>query len=182
MRTRLDEIVEEEIDRFVFGDKAQIYLREVRIAERAFRHGVELGQYAGWIACKNGHGVFTGQEVQPAPAEEKPCNRVGCGWVQGPHIHAAAHVEEKCPDECWHGRNSWLHGLHIPLPDRRKGERRVDNSRYDARIDCYASMRPGGEARMHTHSTGLGRSGDGPVYEWLPNRRGLWDRRGKWTS
>lgn len=62
MRTRLDEIVDEETENGLRWSNAIVK----RIAERAFRHGVER---AFWSAC------LTEREwhpVQPAPAEEKP--------------------------------------------------------------------------------------------------------------
>ena len=72
MRTRLDEIVEEE--RACLNGWAAYPAGLHKIAERAFRHGVEQA-----------HGVFAyldpnGRNVQPAPAEEKPqcsCRSVG---------------------------------------------------------------------------------------------------------
>ena len=63
-------------------------------------------------------------------------------------------------------RGEW-HLLAPIAPD--PAERRVDHSRLDPRTNCYASMRPGGVARMHIRAP-LG-GGDGAVYEWLPNRR-----------
>lgn len=63
-RTRLDEIVEEE-----FYKQGGPYTMEYgeRIAERAFRHGVEQAMRE-WVAVK------PGPAIQPAPAEEKRCS------------------------------------------------------------------------------------------------------------
>jgi hypothetical protein len=117
MRSRLDDIVEEETAIVDTGgsmtsDAATILhkaYRDVakRIAERAFRHCAEL-------AYERDADPFY-LELQPAPAEEK-CH--GCG--------GAAHQ-------------------YPPSIDRRQGERRNldDASRYDARTDHYTTMRPG---------------------------------------
>ena len=72
MRTRLDEIVEEECIKGYDGTVAK------RIAERTFRHGVE--QHAALTDGDSG-------AVQPAPAEEKyqiktvPWGSVPGGWI-----------------------------------------------------------------------------------------------------
>lgn len=95
MKTRLDEIVEEEGRRWVelmrpapwTGE--QVVVAE-RIAERAFRHGVEQCDHVGTTD-------INGDDVQPAPSMEKCCD-----WVDGPHCHEGDRV----------------------FKDRRKGERR----------------------------------------------------------
>lgn len=62
MRTHLDEIVEEEIDRNLFHNP--LHLREMRIAERAFRYGVQ--RTTEWARMH----VSCNDEIQPAPATE----------------------------------------------------------------------------------------------------------------
>ena len=127
MKTRLEEIIEEESGPggwFVEQDGDTTHLGPTmrRIAERAFRHGVELGQFAGWIACKNGHGVFMGQEVQPAPARERHPEQDAVHAAQAERYKPAP-AEEKVPMRC-----PTCGGLPHPYPpslDRRKGERRV---------------------------------------------------------
>lgn len=159
MRTRLDEIVEEETRQVYPGAGAPRggYLH--RIAERAYQEGIAAALIAEWEGQIKA-GVLTGLHVSGKDVEPAPVEAEIAGWVWPVEWHDRWCLEQRYPPPCVCGKN-----------DRRKGERRVDNSRYDARTDCYTSMRPGGEARMHTHATGLGRSGDGPVYEWLPNRR-----------
>jgi L-ascorbate metabolism protein UlaG (beta-lactamase superfamily) len=61
MSTRLDEIVEEELARQEIAPKRC----GKRIAERAFRHGVDQERLI------NGGWTFVSEDVQPAPAEEK---------------------------------------------------------------------------------------------------------------
>ena len=92
MRTRLDEIVEEELASFRDDLLARTAEGE-RIAERAFRHGCEQTAKAYWAATgvtndpaplAKSVSVY-GVPVQPAPAEEKmifapPQYYAGCGW------------------------------------------------------------------------------------------------------
>ena len=105
MRTRLDEIVEEEI-RAEAGDRhagPMVAAICKRIAERAFRHGVERG----WkIAMADSSFAPV---IQPTGAEEK-CR---CG----PEPHA--------PHEPPYHIREWGYGSRYP--DARKGERRMGN-------------------------------------------------------
>jgi hypothetical protein len=91
MRNHLDEIVEEETGPAETAIDSVYRDIVLRVAERAFRHALE--QCQSTIKPEFHSLAF----VQPAPADEK------------------------CPNGCWHGRHSWLHG---PPLDRRKGERR----------------------------------------------------------
>lgn len=91
MKTRLDEIVEEEGRRWIelmrpapwTGD--QVVVAE-RIAERAFRHGAEMGGMAAISHCEqirlDKAPPEFGYTVQPAPAEEKK-HRCLCGPTYG---------------------------------------------------------------------------------------------------
>jgi hypothetical protein len=81
MRTRLDEIVEEEIPRESHYTAHAEVVRTwgKRIAERAFQHGCEMG---GMAAVRNCEQIrlgkapeYGGETVQPAPAEEKLCGK-----------------------------------------------------------------------------------------------------------
>lgn len=101
MRTRLDEIIEFEVRASGFGswntessDLTTLPATVKRIAERAFRHGVEQ-------LMKNVFVSYDTENVQPAPAEEKP---EGGRYV--------------CP----HERCQMHH------PDRRKGQRRAPDN------------------------------------------------------
>ena len=71
MRTRLDEIVDEELAAFpeLRGQPCG-----GRIAERAFRHGVEQAVFGGW-AFGGIEGVRPGPCYRPAPAENIPDRR-----------------------------------------------------------------------------------------------------------
>jgi hypothetical protein len=98
VRTRLDEIVEEEFEKV--GRVLVFSTGEIckRVAELAFRHGVERGIIEG-RKFDRGSRVEGFDHVQPAPAEEN--------------------VPVRCPT---------CGGLPHPYPpslDRRKGERRV---------------------------------------------------------
>jgi hypothetical protein len=95
MRTRLDEIVEEET-----GEDASPGWH-VRIAERAFRHGVEQ-----CVASPDWTGLQPSR-VQPAPAEEK-CR--SCWHTPHPGSPCSSGLNE-CDN--WRG-----------CDNRRKGERR----------------------------------------------------------
>ena len=149
MRTRLDEIVEEEI-RAEAGDRhagPMVAAICKRIAERAFRHGTERTHEA-FTGCTIGIWgpydklLVRGEEVRPAPAEEKwtPGDCPLCGHIahggECAHGRAMHHgstckcaslypapAEEKVPVRC-----PTCGGLPHPYPpslDRRKaGERR----------------------------------------------------------
>jgi hypothetical protein len=114
-RTRLDVIVEEELNRTFYCVGGQLEgQREVcdRIAERAFRHGAEQE----W---KNPHRYPDSREPVPAPAQEKRCSsRVGDGHPYKPPVGICA--VEGC---------GVPHYGHVPpaeekSADRRKGQRR----------------------------------------------------------
>ena len=111
-RTKLDEIVEEELKRERDMDQPLNNVYSVnlgpaiarvckRIAERAFRHGVER--------CAAHANTYPGpMNVQPAPAEEK--KRCECGHEDPGYDRPCLYTTYKCEG-----------GRH---PDRRKGERR----------------------------------------------------------
>jgi hypothetical protein len=103
VRTKLDEIVEEECKGLDAIGK--------RIAERAFRHGVERGEEFLRLTIQNLLKMDTdvlirgAERVQPAPAEEK-----SCFWrVEG--VTAQEEALRRCSS-------------FTEIPDRRKGERR----------------------------------------------------------
>jgi hypothetical protein len=77
MRTRLDEIVEEELRVGVLGISAlDATLAAKRIAARVFRHGVEQGR---------NHPQAAARSVQPAPAmEDDPSYKPGM-WYRNSH-------------------------------------------------------------------------------------------------
>ena len=126
MRTRLDEIVEEEI-RAEAGDRhagPMVAAICKRIAERAFRHGVEQAGTGMHEACKVRYsGIhFDLRGVQPAPAEERHPEQDTVHAAQAERYKPAP-AEEKVPVRC-----PTCGGLPHPYPpslDRRKGERRV---------------------------------------------------------
>lgn len=95
MRTRLDEIVEEECrGEATYGGNEITVGR--RVAERAFRHGVEQTKAAATCREANVYGINLKipefGNVQPAPAEDRCAGKTG---------------------------------IHV-CPDRRKGERRTE--------------------------------------------------------
>ncbi len=118
-RTKLDEIVDEElragIDR---GDPCRAF--GTRVAERAFRHGVEQTKKAATIVEPR---VWLGQimdgaeirwgDVQPAPAEENTSVQEYCDCG----MYAMRHVRQ--PNCSTVSFSSWHR-----YADRRKGERR----------------------------------------------------------
>ena len=114
-RNHLDEIVDEETGPAETAIDSAYRDIVLRVAERAFRHALE--QCQSTIKPEFHSLAF----VQPAPADEK------------------------CPNGCWHGRHSWLHG---PPLDRRKGERRKGKEicphapEYPGR--CFVFTRPDG--------------------------------------
>src|ERR1035438_8950361 len=126
MRSRLDEIVEEECIKGYDGTVAK------RIAERAFRHGAE--RHALWVKSVGDAAANVVPKMVPAPAEEKAgrTHAWDCGISLSVGICTCGNPG-RCP--FWGGATN----------DRRRGERRnLDNaSRYDARINHYTTMRPG---------------------------------------
>lgn len=79
MRTRLDDLVDEEFR--TEGWHSSMKFAAKRIAERAFRHGAEMGGMAAVRLCEQirlekAPPEF-GYEVQPAPADEKACTNCG---------------------------------------------------------------------------------------------------------
>ena len=100
MRSRLDEIVEEECIKGYDGTVAK------RIAERAFRHGAE--RHALWVKSVGDAAANVVPQMAPAPAEEKE-------WTQA---DSAAFWRRQCaPDSPF-----W--GYFWKPRDRRQGERR----------------------------------------------------------
>ena len=83
MRTRLDEIVEEECIKGYDGTVAK------RIAERAFRHGAE--RHALWVKSVGDAAANVVPKMVPAPAEETyqirgvPWGSVRGGWIDRRH-------------------------------------------------------------------------------------------------
>ena len=78
MRTRLDEIVEQEMRLAIGLMPAGPHEYGKRIAERAFRHGVEMHQ-----KMSVGHNAIWCGEVQPAPAAPPACtNLINGVWCR----------------------------------------------------------------------------------------------------
>lgn len=139
-RTRLDQIVREEFERERDGfGKADVNEKSVvdafcrvgpRIAERAFRHGVE--QCTEWA---NTHHIGYTNDVQPGPAvEKKPsaphgCSLVWCGRNPGDAVHTD---QQGCPDTFHPYRHFETYCVECggaDVRDRRKGQRRKDKPR-----------------------------------------------------
>lgn len=116
MRTRLDEIVEEEIGQFKLA--ALVTLAVERIAELAFRHGVEMGGMAAVRMCESiRKGTATGwggETVQPAPVETIPA----APWGFTQHGYRIPGVVDRRKG-----------GEPASRPDRRQGERRKGGRR-----------------------------------------------------
>ncbi len=117
--TKLDEIVDEEFAYWRPSDPPRAYGRDCaidggkRIAERAFRHGVERGVHA---AVRDHPGITMFDSVQPAPAGEGEAR---------PGFH-----ESYCDDRRRHTPGNGR-------CDRRKGERRKVVSDGALRLDGY---------------------------------------------
>ena len=112
MRTRLDEIVEEETRQVYPGAGAPRggYLH--RIAERAYQEGIAAALIAEWEGQIKA-GVLTGLHVSGKDVEPAPVEAEIAGWVWPVEWHDRWCLEQRYPPPCVCGKN-----------DRRKGERR----------------------------------------------------------
>lgn len=175
MRTKLDEIVDEEImpeSEHVSATDSLYRDQVLRVAERAFRHGVEQFYREAMkdrppfeILTVNGK-FMSPDGVQSAPAEEKKSTGCRCENHDKCTAHCAVHG---CPKFGWFadrrkgtGRTSGESETR-PTPERRMGQRR----KY-------------GEARNFVHGEGTRSL---PIYqtnEWgsfFYDRRSGQDRR-----
>ena len=127
MRTKLDEIVDEESGQKPFATQEKCD----RIAERAFRHGVEQALFAEWGAQRPMTGLhIRSGAVHPAPAKEPTRFYLAPWCTDAAHIFGPCMCDRRKGErrrkhkEFFYGVRYHTKGLYTSEPDRRSGKER----------------------------------------------------------